>query len=585
MDSFTNLPSLLLRMADRDPERKNFFQKKNGVYTGTGHLSFCNQVDELAQQLTQWGVRSGDRVALFSPNCAEWVLADIAVLSIGAVVVPLYPTLSAEEVKHIIADSGSKLVFIHDQDQFKTVKTAELEGQLHVVSFMPVPGCNCVQVDPKATAAPISSEFREQIAQIPRNALASIVYTSGTTGNPKGVELSHGNFLSNVEDLMQIFAIDERDSVLSFLPLSHVFERTVGYYTLLGFCGSVYYAENMDTVSQNMAEVKPTILISVPRVYEKIQARILDRITPIKRPIFNTAVEIGKRYHAQKSAGSLSVGIKILHALANLLVYRSVHKRTGGKLRFFVSGGAPLSKALAEFFINLDLLIIEGYGMTESAPIIACNRETEYQFGSVGKALPSVQARISDDGELCVKGPNVMRQYHNLPTATAEILDTDGWLHTGDIATIDEQGFIRIIDRKKEIIVMSNGKKVPPQKIEELLKASRYVSQAIVIGDNRNFLTALIVPEFEALTKFLASTGISESDPESIAKHQACITEVLNDIESQLSDCANYEKIKKIALIPAAFATETGELTVTLKLRRKFIAEKFTREIDAMYAN
>lgn len=573
-------------MADRDPNRCNFFQKKNGQYVGPTHQSFCAQVEALSQQLQLWGIQSGDRVGIFSPNCSEWVLADMAILSLGAVVVPLYPTLAAEEVRHIILDSETRLVFIHDAAQHATFNAANLPDEIQAISFTPIQGLQCLQTDYRDQSTVGSADFRTRVAQVPRDALASIVYTSGTTGQPKGVELTHGNFLSNVEDLMQIFKIDESDSVLSFLPLSHVFERTVGYYTLLGFCSTVYYAESIDTVSQNLAEVHPTILISVPRVYEKIQARILDQLNGIKRPVFNIAYAIGQKYQTTIAANQpVSPRLKVLHSIADFLVFKSVRRKTGGKLRFFVSGGAPLSAQLAQFFMNLGLLIVEGYGMTESAPIIACNRESEYQFGSVGKALPSVTARISDDGELCVKGPNVMRQYHNLPEETAEIIDADGWLHTGDIATIDDRGFIRIVDRKKELIVMSNGKKVPPQKIEALIKSSRLVSQVMVVGDNRNYLVALVVPEYDQLQKVMGGKSISPVESEMMAKMPETIQAIQSEIDRTLGDCANYEKIKKVIVIPEPFTTETGELTITLKLRRKFIAQKWATQIDELYSS
>jgi long-chain acyl-CoA synthetase len=496
-------------------------------------------VERLAAYLVSRGVKHGDRVAIIGNSCPEWVISDLAILGLGAVVVPIYPTLSRDEIAFILEDSGAVFV-IGDAQEFT------------LSDVMACPACE--------------SFFWPKVGL---DDLASIVYTSGTTGRPKGVMLSHGNFLSNVRDILETFPIRQDDVLLSILPLSHVFERTVGYYALLGVGATVIYSDGMEFVSENLLDVRPTVMISVPRLYEKVYDKILLQARGVKKWIFSWAILIGKSAVVfRKHLGRLPFLLRMQHRLADKWVFSKVREKMGGRLRFVVSGGAPLRPDLGVFFEAMGVLICEGYGMTETSPVVSANRLDRYKFGTVGLAFPSNELRIADDGELLVRGSNVMKGYWNLPDETDKVLEKDGWLHTGDIARIDEDGFVHIIDRKKELIVLSNGKKIAPQMVESALLTSPYISQVMVYGDKRSYLTALIVPNQDFLKE--------QSDV------QQFYTNLLDDLQRHL---APFEKVKKFVLLAKAFSVENNELTISLKLKRKVICDHYQDELDALYTS
>jgi len=581
--NWKNLPALLLEQKKKRPRKKGLFVKRHGVYSGVTYKHVYSTVEKLGVGLKALGIDTGDAVGLLSNNRPEWVYSDMAILGIGGVNVPIYPTLTAKEIQYILTDCGAKAVIVETQEHLE--KVTEIIGDCpqltHVIAVIngissPLPGFQSMEAVIKQGAGILEkdkSAFEKLLNLVTRDQLASIVYTSGTTGTPKGVMLSHGNFLANVEDVLAAIPFSEKEVVLSFLPLSHVFERTAGYYTLISLGATIYYAESIDTVSENIQEARPTVLVSVPRLYEKIQAKILDGLTGIKKPIFTWAMKVGREYHRGLKNGHNGVSIRLNHQLADRLVYHKIKAKTGGRLRFFVSGGAPLGKELGRFFECLDLLIIEGYGLTESAPIIACNRPDDYRMGTVGKKLPSQTVKLGSDGELLVKGPNVMMGYFNHPEATREVIK-DGWLHTGDIAEIDDKGFIRIVDRKKELIVLSNGKKVAPQVIERALSSSQFVSQVILIGEKRNYLSALIVPHMVKLKKYAEKQGFQYTDEQDLVDQTAIYSFYEGLIGEKLKDYASFERVKKFRFLAQELSHEGGELTVTLKPRRRVIAEK-----------
>lgn len=595
MESMKNLVHLLLHQLSVRSDRAGFYIKQDGAFHGVTFLKCFHDVQALALGLKSLDIVHGDRVALLSNNCLAWAVSDLAILSLGAINVPIYATLTGPEIAYMLRDSQAKMVIAETEEHLH--KILEHKGSCPdlqtIVMIAPVTPHepNIHRYDKLLSQGRLATDrerelYLDGIDKVSHDDMASIVYTSGTTGNPKGVMLTHGNFLSNVRDILAAIPLSSEDSVLSFLPLSHVFERTAGYYTVLAIGGTIYYAESIDTVRADIGLAKPTAMISVPRLYEKMQAGILDSLSGIKKTMFFWALKVGQQWNnALTRRGKVPFMLRVKHFIAYRIVYHKIKQRMGGKLRFFVSGGAPLSKDLGRFFSHLGILIIEGYGLTETSPVIACNRVNAYKFGTVGKALPSQDVRLADDGELLVKGANVMKGYYNLPKETAEAIDENGFFHTGDIAEIDAEGFIRIVDRKKEIIVLSNGKKVPPQMVELRLTASKFISQAVVVGENHNYLTALLVPDFSKLQKWASTRDVDTEDIPTLLSHPTVQSFYYAVVKKALSELASFEQVKKFLLLPHEFSPELGEVTPSLKLRRKVIYQKFEQEIACMYAD
>lgn len=561
VDQSKNLVQLLLQNLNRRPMKQALYVKRQGLYTPVTYQEWFENVKWFALGLTQLAVGENDFIALVSGNRPEWVYADMGIMSIGAVNVPIYSTLTAPEIAYVLQDSAAKIVIVENQDHLDKVLTiaSTCPALAHIVTIdrhlkNADPMCmsmDDVQTLGKQSTSTAYDDYLSHLDRISSDHLASVVYTSGTTGEPKGVMLTHGNFLADVRDILLALPVQESDVVLSFLPLSHVFERTTGYYSVVAAGGSIYYAESMDTIAANMLEVRPTVVVSVPRLYEKMQTRINDSLSGFKKQLFLWATRVAQWKGHENRGRSVSWGLQIQYWIADRLVLRKVRERIGGRLRFFVSGGAPLSKDIGRFFENLGLLIIEGYGLTETSPVIACNRLDQYKLGTVGKVLPGQEVRLGDDGELQVKGPIVMRGYLNLPEKTAEVLDADGWFHTGDIAEIDSDGFISIVDRKKDLIVLSNGKKVAPQMVEMRLKSDPMIAQAIVCGEGRNYLTALIVPDFPRIRRIKKmASHYSDGD---IAHHPKILAMFQKIVEKKMRGLANFEQIKKFELLTHVF--------------------------------
>ncbi len=596
MQAPTTLTALFEAQAQRYAHKCVVASKKNGIYHPVSYPHFWEDVLHVAASLYRIGMRGNHHIAIWSHNCPEWAMMDFAVLSLGAADVPIYPTMSEAEIAYIINDSESTMLAVETTEQLQTVNALAgecptLKGIILFHESPDVPDCPLpiyrfrqLRTEGKHESPHVRDAVRQALSAVTPDTLASIVYTSGTTGSPKGVMLTHGNFMSNVRDLLAITPLSDADSLVSFLPLSHVFERTVGYYTAIGCGASIYYAESQEKLVENLQEVRPTILICVPRLFEKIRQRLLENLSPFQKPIFDWAQRVGVAYqNALKNEKTPPFWLRFQFRIADRLAFKKVQSRTGGRIRFFVSGGAALSKELAEFFHAMGLLVIEGYGMTESAPVIACNRLKSYRFGTVGKALPSVSVKVADDGELLARGPNIMQGYYHRDRQTQIAIDPDGWLHTGDIAEMDSEGFIRIIDRKKEIIVLSNGKKVAPLVVEETYKNSPYIAQVDVIGEKRNYITALIVPQMDWVQRYLRRKGITVSAPEKMVRDPAVIRLFTDLLKKEGTPLAEFEKIKKFVLLPAEFSIEDGLLTPTLKLKRKQISERYEPEIESMY--
>ena len=547
------------------------------------------------------GIRSGDRVAIISESRPEWLIADLAILALGGVTVPIYPTLNGAQARYILADSGARAVIVSTKLQLDKIQ--EVRHLLPAVESIIV-----IEAADAGTAAASPSvlafhtvaerghsrmavewgagrEFQQAARAVAPDQLATIIYTSGTTGEPKGVMLSHANLVANLKGAANVLNVDDDDVALSFLPLSHAFERMVAYVYLL--CGvTIVFAESFETVGRDMAVVHPTVLTGVPRAYEKLHTRILEKgqaVPGLKGTLFRWAVKIANALgHAQLQGKSPSLLTTLQAPLAERLVFAKIRDALGGRVRYLVSGSAPLSVEIAEFFKGVGLNVIEGYGLTETAPILTVNPPDAPRAGSVGRALPGVELRIAEDGEILARGPNIMSGYYNKPAATADALK-DGWFHTGDIGTLDDAGYVRITDRKKDLLVTSGGKKIAPQPIEATLKRSPIVSEAVLLGDRRKFAAALIVPEFGALERRLKDLGRPPGSREELVVRPDVVALYQEIVDALNRELSQFERIKKIALLAAEFTIQSGELTPTLKVKRKVVEEKWKDVIARLY--
>ena len=587
------LPTLFLEAVKKYDKPDAFQYKKDGKYTNVSHREMLAAVKEGALGLLSLNLVSGDRVALLSENRIEWPMADLSMLCAGCINVPAYATLPAGHIEYILRDCEARAVFVSTPEQLAKIDAirGNLPSLQHIISFEPT------TMDGVMTLAdlrehgrqyPNPDEFDKRVAGISATDWATIIYTSGTTGDPKGTILTHKNIMSNVDVLSEIFKDDitVADTGLSLLPLSHVFERTGGYYTIIALGATIAFAESIDTVPQNLNEVRPTFMLSVPRLYEKMHGRIMEAVSAgsgLKQGLFNWALGVGKQYVKEKLGNRLSGGTKFKYGLADKLVFKKLRGRTGGRLKFFISGGAPLSRDLAEFFYAAGLPILEGYGLTETSPVIGVNSFAALKFGTVGKPVANIEVKIADDGEIVVKGPGIMLGYYKKPEQTAEVLQ-DGWFHTGDIGHVDDEGFLHITDRKKDIIVTAGGKNVAPQPIENLFKTSKYIAEAVCIGNRRKYISALIVPDFDALAPFVAAAGIATTDPAALVLDEKVRKKIEDEIDRVSEHLAGYERIKRFGLLANPFTIEANELTPTMKVKRRVIEEKYKEQIDAMYA-
>lgn len=549
---------------------------------------WSDQVRQTAAALSQAGVKAGDRIGLLSENRPEWTMVDLGALSLGAAVVPVYITSSPAEVEYILTDAGIEILFLSNLEHFirlesvlkknpvikKVIIFDTKDAKLSFDSFLET-GKNVSR-----------DEFERWVNAVKPADLATIIYTSGTTGPPKGVMLTHSNFIQNYLAAKKRIRVDKMDLSLSFLPLSHVFERLAGYYFMV-FCGApIAYAENMQTVAEDIRLVRPTVAAAVPRFYEKTYAKVLENVqaaSPLQQQIFYWALRQGrKKTLAHQRSKKLSFFEHFLYCAARFIVFKKIKKRLGGRIRFFISGGAPLAKELAEFFYAADVLILEGYGLTETSPVIAVNGPEEFKFGTVGKPLEGIDVKIAEDGEILTKGPCVMAGYYKKPDATRDVME-GGWFHTGDIGKIDSDGFLKITDRKKDIIVTSGGKNVAPQNIEGLLCMDKIFSQVVVIGDKRNYLVALVVPNRQEVEAFAKKQGLNYMSWEALLKTREIYKLFEERMRERTKELAPYEQIKYFDFLPEELSQEKGEITPTLKVKRKVIMEKHRQRIEDLY--
>ncbi len=582
----------LIEIAERRGGNTAFMAKRNGSWESFSFDWAMTQVRETAFALRTLGYESGTRIAILSENCPEWATTDFGALASGMVTIPLYTTLIPEQLTYILNDAGARVIFVSTMDHLRTVLSIRdwLPAVEKVVVFNPEDLHEdefVVSLD--AFKALGRSHDHGEFLDLARRAVpsdtATIVYTSGTTGDPKGVVLTHHSFMAEYDAVYPVFEGNEGDRLLSFLPLSHILQRVVDTFALLyGF--TIAYAESLETLGENLREIRPTHIVAVPRVYEKIHGRIhagVQQGPALNRGIFNWAVGVGRRFNQAEASGGAGPALVLQHRLATALVFKKIHAATGGNIGFYVSTGAPLAKGLAEFFDAIGIRIIEAWGMTELTGAATANTRTDFRFGSVGKPGPGVELKITDEGEICVRGDIVMKEYWRKPEATAETVDGDGWLHTGDVGHIDDDGFLHITDRIKEIIVTAGGKNVAPQPIENALKTDPFVAQAMVIGDRRNFISALVVPQPDVLLPWAEEQGLA-GGLKDLCADAAVYSHFEAIIETKMASFSRYERVRKFTLVPEEFSQDADELTPTLKLKRRVLLAKYAVIIDRMYA-
>ena len=573
-----------------------FRSKVGGAWVSITHREALGRVQAISLGLRELGIKAGDKVAIVSENRPEWALTDYACLCARATDVPIYPTLTAKQTEYILRDSESVAVFCSTAAQ--VAKVLEVQGALPGLQQIIVFDGDAAAGRPGVISlAALEGKGRAVVSRHPNwkaealsagpEDLATLIYTSGTTGDPKGVMLSHHNIWSNVQACLQMIPIGSGDECLSMLPLSHSYERMVDY-TLFQAGVIINYAESFDTVAANLQDVKPTVVLSVPRLYEKVYARVLETAlsgSVIKRNIFFWAKRAGEQWATLSLAGlPIPGGLALKKKLADRLVFAKLRARTGGRIRFFVSGAAPLSADIAKFFYSAGLPVIEGYGLTESSPVLTLNPLDRIKLGTVGRAIPGVELKIAQDGEILARGPNIMQGYYKLPEATTETIDTDGWLHTGDIGEIDSDGYLKITDRKKELLKTAGGKYIAPQPIELAVKRNKFAANAMLYGDRRKFPIILIVPNFDNLERWARERSLTYGTHAELIALADVHAKIEREVMSMLSQLAKFETPKKVVLLEKDFTIESGELTPTLKVKRRIVEQHYKDKIDAAYA-
>ena len=592
------LAKMFWSRVERSGDRPAQQFKQAGAWRTLTWREVGDSVRELALGLIALGRAKGESVALLSASRAEWVQADFAIFSAGCITVPVYPSYPPDLVAYVINDSGARTVFVEDAAQLaKVLEAREHMPQLEQIVVMsgyeaPQPSKSVLTWETlrrlgRDNAEAHKSTLAERVTTSSPTDVASIVYTSGTTGPPKGVVQTHGNHVAALAASKTATPVEEGWVHLLFLPLAHSFARLESF---LGVAQGLTtaFAENLDKLRDNLPETRPHFICSVPRVFEKVYAGVLATAqsgSPLKRKIFQWAVAVGRDVSRHQQRGQpIPAGLELKRRVAHALVFSKLHARLGGRLQWAVSGGAPLARDIAEFFHAAGILLLEGYGLTETCPALTFNRPDRYKFGSVGQALSGVELKIAADGEILARGANVAtRGYFKQPEATREVFEPDGWFHTGDIGRIDEDGFLFITDRKKDLIVTAGGMNIAPQNIENLLKADPFISQVMVHGDRKPYPVALITLNPEELTKFAREQGVLTTDPGALVRHPKIVERVARTVEEKNTNLQSYAKIKKFSILAVDFSLEGGELTPTLKVKRKVVSEKYKKDLEALY--
>lgn len=585
------LPCMILRQAARMAGRTALRRKSEGKWRDISWDDLAGNIRAYGEGLLALGIQPGDRIAVMAPNCPEWVYADLGSMACGALSVPVYHTEGIETILHILEDSQSRVFFIHSP-LLAGELLEHLEKLPHLEQIVQIegPAVNerflTLEAFLRQRKQAAKDELARRLEAGKSDDIATLVYTSGTTGLPKGVMLAHANILSNIEACSDLFAIGEKDECLSFLPLSHVFERMAGYYFMLLQGAVIAYAESLDTVPANMAEVRPTIVISVPRLYEKMFARVMERVLGgpwLKKQIFFGALKAGRTLvELEMRGGAPGPLLRKTVDLARRVVFAPLRDHLGGRLRFFVSGGAPLGRDIAEFFFAVGLPIYEGYGLTETSPVIAANNPSHIRLGTVGRPIPGTTVRIAEDGEILVQGPGVFQGYWRQPEQTTEVF-ADGWFKTGDIGQLDTDGFLAITDRKKDLIVTAGGKNIAPQVLENRFKSDKFIANVMVYGDRKPFLTALVVPNFDNIEKYAREQRIDFLNHCDLVNHPRILQLIRERVDRHQANMPSFQRIKRFTLLSRDFSGSEGEVTPTLKVKRKVVTEHFRRVLEGMY--
>ena len=579
---FDLLPNCVLPVNKNDA----FANKVNGEWKKYSAVELIETVNKVSLGLMKLGVKKDDKIAIISPNRPEWNFIELGIQQLGAVSVPMYPTITVEDYKYIFSDAEVKFIFVAGKELLEKVleATQTLEGIEGIYTFDKISGAkHWYEVTDLAYGENIAQLESFKAAVEPDN-LLTLIYTSGTTGQPKGVMLTHHNIISNIEGIVEAESLpllsDER--ALSFLPLCHIYER-MDVYVYMYYGVSVYYAESMETIGDNLKEVKPHVFATVPRLLEKVYDKIVAKgyeLTGIKKQLFFWALNLGLKYDPMKPMGWwYDTQLKI----ARKLIFSKWKEALGGNIKLIASGSAALQPRLSRIFWAAGIPIAEGYGLTETSPVISSSILNDFRIGCVGTVLPNVQLKIAEDGEICVKGPSIMKGYYKKPEATAEAIDSEGWFHTGDIGELSEGKYLKITDRKKEIFKTSGGKYVAPQLVENKLKESVLIEQAIVVGEGQKFPSALIIPDFNALKEWCSRNGIDYGDDAQMIKNDKVKDKINQEVKDLMKSIAQYQQVKKVELLPKLFTIESGELTPTLKLKRKIIHGKYKELIEGMY--
>jgi len=592
---FKTVPEMLLETIAKFPENDVFRFKKEGKIQKITYAEFGEQIKDLTHGLLDLGMKKGDKIAILSYNRPEWAVADFSSFAVKGIVVPIYQTLPPKQIEYILKDSGTRAIFVENELQLKKIEEIQksLPKLKFIISFEKLPKQaesvilleNLLQRG-KSHRAANPEKFDKLIQSIKSSEICTIVYTSGTTGDPKGVMLHHKGFVNDIINSEAILNLFPDDIFLSFLPLSHLYERLAGHWCPMYKGATIHYAQSIDTVVEDIAEAKPTVMVSVPRLYEKVASKVRDQIeqsTSIKRNLFYWALGTGLDYHEKCIEGTASKWLEKRYQIADKIVFSKIKQKLGGKFRCPIAGGAPLSVETLKFFEAIGLRIVEGYGMTETHLIITLTPPGKTKYGSCGKPIEGVKVKIAKDGEVLIKGDTVMEGYYNKPDLTTDVIDKDGWLHTGDIGHLDEDNYLFLTDRKKNIIVTSGGKNVAPAPIEHILKTSRYIEDACLIGNKRKFISAVLIPNYESLEAFAKEKGITYSEKEELTTNAEIQNLIQKEIDALQIDFASYESVKKFIILSEPLSIEKGELTPSLKIKRNVLEKNYKKQIDALY--
>ena len=597
--NYNTISQMFYNTVSNNLDKELYYYKNNSEWVPLTGKDILNTVSSIAIALKYRGINTQDKVSILSSTTYRWALCDYGIITMGGVTTTIYPTLLPEQISHIINDSDSKLIFVENNMQLERVKSIYNDcPKLKYIVVMDnsqeneedfILNLNSFLIVPEDVISDKSNDYLKLVNTAKPDDLLTLIYTSGTTGTPKGVMLTHKNLIANIEATSMLIRDFNNETFLSFLPISHVLERMGGQFFPFSLGSKIYFAESMEKVGENMLESKPTIVVCVPRFFEKMYDKIIQGVneaSSIKKKLFTWSIKVGKDYtHISNAGYKIPSFLKLKRSIAKKLVYDKLKVKFGNNIKYFISGGAPLSRDIAEFFASLDITILEGYGLTETSPVLCSNVPGKVKFGTVGFPLSNVKIKIANDGEILAKGPNVMVGYYKKEKETKEVFDENGWFKTGDIGEIDKAGYLKITDRKKSLIVTSAGKNIAPAPLENGLNSSDYIDQSIIIGDQKNYITALIVPAFDNLSKYLAKNEIEITSNEAMIEHHTVIELFESEISALMKKFAKYEQVKKFKLLSRQFSIDRGEMTPKMSIVRKVVINNFKDKIDNLYDN